>query len=49
LIHIFLYRHEFLFVIMERPLVIEATKMDQAMQKMSLHAHGTLSFPNAKP
>jgi hypothetical protein len=38
IVHSSLCRHEFLFVIMERPLVIEPTKMDRAMQEKLSHA-----------
>lgn len=47
-VHFSLCRHEFLFVIMERPLVIEPTKMDRAMHKKLLHAHEKRSPPRMR-
>jgi hypothetical protein len=48
IVHFSLCRHEFLFVIMERPLVIEPTKMDRAMQENLLHAHEKRSPPRMR-
>ena len=49
IVHFSLCRHEILFVIMERPLVIEPTKMDQAMQKRDLsHAREKRSLPQLR-